>query len=60
MISRAFDYIERKNTDKQDTVVSYTIEEYPKDLQKKITLLHHFRGYLEADAKPAVQKEIIF
>jgi len=46
-----FDYIERKPADKQDTVTSHTITEYPKDLQKKVTLLQHFRGYLEGEAK---------
>jgi polo-like kinase 1 len=46
-----FDYIERKQTDKQDTVSSHTITDYPKELQKKVTLLQHFKGYLEGEAK---------
>ena len=27
----------------------YTLTSYPKDLQKKVTLLQHFRGYLEGE-----------
>jgi len=32
-------------------MTSYTINEYPKELQKKVTLLTHFRGYLDAAQK---------
>jgi polo-like kinase 1 len=32
-------------------IVSHTLTDYPKELQKKITLLQHFRSYLEGDAK---------
>ena len=28
-----------------------TLTDYPKDLQKKVTLLQHFRSYLEGDSK---------
>jgi len=28
-------------------MVTYTLSDYPKELQKKITLLQHFRSYLE-------------
>jgi polo-like kinase 1 len=45
-----FEYIERRQTDKQDIVVSHTLTDYPKDLQKKVTLLQHFKIYLENDA----------
>jgi hypothetical protein len=34
-----FDYMERKSADKQDVMTSYTLTEYPKELQKKVTLL---------------------
>ena len=34
------------------TIVStHTLSEYPKELQKKVTLLQHFRSYLEGDGK---------
>jgi polo-like kinase 1 len=46
-----FDYMERRTSDKQDIVSSHTLTEYPKELQKKVTLLQHFKSYLEGDAK---------
>ena len=46
-----FDYIERRTSDRQDVMVSHTLQEYPKELQKKVTLLQHFRSYLEGDSK---------
>ena len=30
-------------------MTEYAIKEYPKDLQKKVTLLQHFKSYLEAE-----------
>ena len=44
-------YIERKGTDKQDVLQYLSLQDYPKDLQKKVTLLQHFRSYLEGDVK---------
>jgi polo-like kinase 1 len=42
-----FDYLERKSKqDKQDQVQSHTLTEFPQDLQKKVTLLQHFKSYL--------------
>mmetsp|Transcript_2558 Transcript_2558/g.2175 ORF Transcript_2558/g.2175 Transcript_2558/m.2175 type:complete len:212 (+) Transcript_2558:1297-1932(+) len=46
-----FDYIERKQNEKQDTVVSHTMDKYPQELTKKVTLLQHFKSYLENDSK---------
>jgi len=45
-----FDYIEKKGTEKIDVATSYTLNDYPKTLQKKVTLLQHFRSYLESDS----------
>lgn len=42
-----FEYLERKNNDRQDIMTTWTVKEYPKDLHKKVTLLLHFRSYLE-------------
>lgn len=42
-----FDYIERRPSDRQDVGKEYTIIDYPSTLQKKVTLLQHFRSYLE-------------
>lgn len=46
-----FDYMERKNADRQDIGNKYTLTDYPKELQKKVTLLQHFRSYLEGSDK---------
>lgn len=46
-----FHYFERRGGDKQETVTVHFLTEYPKELQKKITLLQHFRSYLEGDAR---------
>ena len=47
-----FDYMERRSADRQDIGRQYTLTEYPKELQKKVTLLQHFRSYLEGTDKP--------
>jgi len=52
-----FDYIERKPTDKQDSITSHTMTEYPKDLAKKVTLLLHFKSYLDGDSKQQPPEE---
>ncbi len=33
-------------------MASHTLDNYPKELQKKVTLLQHFRSYLEGETKP--------
>jgi len=47
-----FDYMERRSSDRQDIGKEYTLTEYPKDLQKKVTLLQHFWSYLEGNTNP--------
>jgi polo-like kinase 1 len=44
-----FNYIERRPTDKQEMVTSHTLTDYPKELNKKVTLLKNFKSYLEGD-----------
>ena len=44
-----FFYIERRSTDRQEVIVNHKLDNYPKDLQKKDTLLQHFKNYLEGD-----------
>lgn len=34
-----FEYMERKYNDRQDHISQYTFQDYPKELQKKVTLL---------------------
>ncbi|KAL4460257.1 hypothetical protein ABPG74_000008 [Tetrahymena malaccensis] len=46
-----FDYIERNSANKQDFGSEYSIQEYPQSIQKKLTLLQHFRSFLEGDDK---------
>lgn len=46
-----FDYFERRASDKKDIGKAHTLTDYPKDLQKKVTLLQHFRSYLEGNDK---------
>ena len=53
-----FNYMERRYQDRQDVGKQYTLTEYPKDLQKKVTLLQHFRSYLEGGEKPAKTEEV--
>jgi polo-like kinase 1 len=62
-----FNYIERRQTDKQEIVSTHSLSDYPKDLQKKVTLLQHFRSYLEGDTNsigtnnkaPSIEKNLI-
>ena len=44
-----FNYIERRVSDKQEIVASHNLIDFPKELQKKVTLLQHFRSYLDGD-----------
>ena len=52
-----FKYLERKGPDRQDVVTEHLLTDYPKDLQKKVTLLQHFRSYLEGDIKQETGEE---
>lgn len=54
IIFRYFEYFEKKGTENQDVVCSYHLNNYPNNLQKKVTLLQHFRSYLEGDAKQKI------
>ena len=49
--TKQFFYIERRESDKQEIHSSYYIDDYPKELQKKVTLLTHFKNYLEGEEK---------
>lgn len=46
-----FIYYERRASDKKDIGQNHTLTDYPKELQKKVTLLQHFRSYLEGGKK---------
>ena len=47
--TKQFFYIERRTSDKQEIISSHNLDNYPKDLQKKVTLLNHFKNYLEGE-----------
>lgn len=53
-----FNYIERRSSDKQEIVTSHTLSDYPKELQKKVTLLQHFRSYLDGDTTGTNVKDV--
>lgn len=46
-----FHYFERRGTDRQEKVSVHFLTDYPKEMQKKVTLLQHFRSYLESDSR---------
>lgn len=54
-----FEYIEKKPGDKADTITPHKISDYPneRELQKKVTLLQHFRNYLYDGYKLDIDKE---
>jgi polo-like kinase 1 len=52
-----FKYLERRGPDRQDIVTEHLLSDYPKELQKKVTLLQHFRSYLEGDLKHETGEE---
>mmetsp|Transcript_19962 Transcript_19962/g.36952 ORF Transcript_19962/g.36952 Transcript_19962/m.36952 type:complete len:585 (+) Transcript_19962:4188-5942(+) len=52
-----FNYMERRSSDRQDVISSHTLTDYPKELQKKVTLLQHFRSYLEGDVRQETGNE---
>ncbi len=45
-----FLYVERVGSDKLDFMYHYNLTEYPKEIQKKITLLSHFKNFLEGES----------
>ncbi len=50
--------MEKKYNDRVDAIQQYTFSDYPKDLQKKVTLLQHFKNYLESDKEQVDFKNI--
>jgi len=46
---RHFIYVERTGPERQDVITDYNLQDYPKELQKKVTLLQHFKNYLEGE-----------
>lgn len=46
-----FEYMEKKHEEKREIISTYSLQNYPKELYKKVTLLKHFKGYLEGNEK---------
>lgn len=44
-----FEYYEKQRRD--DSVITHQIDDYPASLEKKVTLLHHFKNYLDQNFK---------
>ena len=44
-----FFYIERRTSDRQEVIQTHNMNNFPKELQKKVTLLQHFKNYLEGE-----------
>lgn len=42
--------MEKKSFEKNEVMTSYTFEDYPESLKKKVLLLQHFKTYLEQEA----------
>jgi polo-like kinase 1 len=47
----SFQYINRLDHSSEEALVEYTFSNFPPDLQKKVTLLMHFRKHLSVDDK---------
>ncbi|OMJ69980.1 hypothetical protein SteCoe_32153 [Stentor coeruleus] len=45
----SFQYISRSGNGREETMVQHTIPNFPSELQKKVTLLQHFRKHLMID-----------
>ena len=55
--NKEFFYIERRVSDKQEIINSHSMDDYPKELQKKVTLLNHFKNYLEGESNPSPESQ---
>ena len=57
-----FYYYERKAiaaNEKQDVMSQYSFANFPSELQKKVTLLQHFKSYLEQNYDPQEKEQLI-
>lgn len=44
-----FNYMTRQVGESQDLISRHSLDNFPKELRKKVTLLQHFKGYLKPD-----------
>jgi len=52
--------MDRRPSDKQDVVTTYSLDDYPEEIKKKVTLLQHFKNYLEGEKKEDNQVKKFF
>lgn len=52
-----FEYIQRRSSDKADVAVQHSINDYPGELKKKVTLLLHFKSYLLGEKEKDKNKD---
>ena len=52
-----FEYLEKQPNQRQDKFRCYYLNSYPKDLSKKVTLLIHFKSYLEQSKTQPTQPD---
>jgi polo-like kinase 1 len=50
LAGKSFDYITRRTQERPEQRNTYTFEDYPEELKKKVTLLRHFKNYMTADS----------
>jgi len=48
--SDRFDYITRRTQENPEVRTEHTFDNFPDDLKKKVTLLRHFRNYMQTDS----------
>jgi len=49
--------MEKKPEQKREILSTYNMSNYPKELQKKVLLLKHFKNYLEGDDKNVIMEK---
>ena len=52
-------YIEKKSEEKKNEIECYTLEDYPKEIEKKIKLFQYFQNYLNQKQNQNAQNEEI-
>ena len=57
---KSFYYISYNDSTKEDSVTKYSYDSFPAEIRKKLTLLEHFRKYLEIDESIEEKNEIVY
>mmetsp|Transcript_30482 Transcript_30482/g.30134 ORF Transcript_30482/g.30134 Transcript_30482/m.30134 type:complete len:256 (+) Transcript_30482:659-1426(+) len=54
---KRFNYVTRQGPERQDVMTCYSLADYPAALQKKLTLLQHFKSYLDDNVSLDIELE---